>query len=180
STPMMVTCCSTSDRLNGWKNLPPAANEKISTPMIRTMKGIAVGYACRKCCRRRSGELPSSSKLAMPWLAPARPLSAAVIPDPSSLISSPPKDNSPRKGQCETAPSHSAYPPNVRRGSLSAPAELQALGRVDRLDAVDRLVGDQRRASVEEVEAFRLGRLLACVGELLDRLHRHRGHLQRI
>ncbi|MCY1555613.1 hypothetical protein D9M68_922910 [compost metagenome] len=43
STPMIVTCCSTSDRLNGAKNFEPAATEKMAMPTIRTMNGMAVG-----------------------------------------------------------------------------------------------------------------------------------------
>ena len=46
--PMMVTCCRTSDMLNRAKNLPPAVTEKIMTPTISTMNGIAVGNSCRK------------------------------------------------------------------------------------------------------------------------------------
>ncbi len=89
STAMMVTCCSTSDRLNRAKKRPPTTTEKMATPTISTMKGIAVGYSCRKCCNCRSPERRSSSKLATVRSWPASPRSAVAWPLPSSLIALP-------------------------------------------------------------------------------------------
>ena len=45
---MIVTCCSTTDRFSGDRNLPGAANEKITTPNRRTMKGIEVGIVVQE------------------------------------------------------------------------------------------------------------------------------------
>src|SRR2546430_3159695 len=66
-----------------------------------------------------------------------------------------------------------------RRGR-SAPAELQPLGGVDRLEALPWLVGDELHASVEELEARGGLRLLAGLGELHHRLHALRCHEQRV
>src|SRR5689334_22721850 len=65
-------------------------------------------------------------------------------------------------------------------GGFLTPAELQALVRIDRLDAVDRLVGDQLDAGVEELQARSRLRLLAALGELGHRLDAFRRHEQRI
>ena len=41
---MMVTCCSTTDKFSGERNLPGAANVKITMPSRSTIKGMVVGY----------------------------------------------------------------------------------------------------------------------------------------
>src|SRR5690606_3212802 len=62
----------------------------------------------------------------------------------------------------------------------SPPAELQAFLGGDGGNAVDRLVGDELGARIREVLSFRRLRLLAGLGEFIDRLHGHGRHLQRI
>ena len=61
----------------------------------------------------------------------------------------------------------------------SAPALGQRFLGGDRGDAVDRLVGHEFDAGVEEVEAFAGAGLLATIGEGLDRFHTHGRHQQR-
>ena len=40
---MIVTCCRTTERFSGDRNLPGAAKAKITTPSSSTMNGIEVG-----------------------------------------------------------------------------------------------------------------------------------------
>jgi hypothetical protein len=69
---------------------------------------------------------------------------------------------------CWREPGNGAPPSSYTR--RSAPAEVHAFLDGDRLDALDRLVGHQRNAGVEEVLAFGRLRLGAVLGELGDRL----------
>ncbi len=48
--PMIETCCTISDRLNGEKNFGPASAPKMMIEMTRTITGTIVGLPCRKCC----------------------------------------------------------------------------------------------------------------------------------
>jgi len=67
---MMVTCCSTTLRFSGARNLPGAAKLKITAPIKRTMKGMMVGKSCRKAWMRRTSPASVSSKLATAVVAP--------------------------------------------------------------------------------------------------------------
>src|SRR5680860_171377 len=62
----------------------------------------------------------------------------------------------------------------------SAPAELSALGGVNGVEAVDRLVGDERDSRVVEVKTLRVLGLGTAVRDRLDRLDPELGHLQRV
>src|SRR5690606_25458148 len=105
------------------------------------------------------------------------------MPVASSLIvaSPPPREESRLRLRASLAdPLQLRLTPKPRGQKRLAPAEVEALGRVDGLDAFDRLVGDERRAGVVEAEFGIDGRLGAVLGELRDRLERHRSHLVRI
>src|SRR6266404_5944129 len=60
------------------------------------------------------------------------------------------------------------------------PARPQAFGRRYGRHARHWLVGDERRAGIVEVEARRLLRLLAGLGEFDNGLESHGGHLERV
>src|SRR5438477_6819169 len=123
------------------------------------------------CWTRRPGERRSSARAGV-----ASAASAVAAAGTSGAISVSFVMVSRRRGAPFTARPGALRP---RRGR-SAPAELQPLGGVDRLEALHWLVGDELHASVEELEARGGLRLLAGLAELHHRLHALRCHAPRV
>ena len=158
--PVIATCWRISDSENGEKNFEPridAEDQRPTTPARSAApapdwNAACAGGARAAACRARSKEATSVALSFRTFSNSCR--SAWVLASAIGVLSTYGRPDRPgRFGR-----GGPAGPPRVRsRLGASAPALLEAGLGVDRLDAFDRLVGDEHGAGVDE--GLALGRI---------------------